>query len=937
MTPLRPAHLARVTLAWLARAAVALTMVVAAGSPAAAQQGAVIGQVVDAELGTPLVGAIVELTTAGGTTVKEATTNDNGEFRLTGIESGRYTLIVSTLGYETQRVERVSVGAGTNNVGTVKLISRAFRLNPVVVTASREQEKALESPSAVYTVTAEQVEERVATTAVDHVIGLPGVDNVTTGLQQHNVVARGFNNVFSGALFVLTDNRWASVPSLRFNAYNLIPTTSEDIERIEMVLGPGSALYGPNVDKGVMHIITRSPLTYQGTTFSVAGGARDGNDRGPSEEIWQGVIRHSALFSDKVGYKISAMYFKGTDWKYVDPVEQSARDAAIAAGANPDTLLIGMRDFNAERLTVDARVDWQVNDRTTLIFSGGLSDMMSSVEMTGIGAAQAKDWIYWYAQTRLQAGNLFAQAYLNISDSGDTYTLRDGKPIIDKSYLWVAQLQHSTSFGERQRFIYGADLIRTVPRTEGSIHGRNEDNDNITEVGGYVQSETELSPMFDLVLAARLDWHSVVEDLVFSPRAALVFKPTPEHNLRLTYNRAFSQPTSVNLFLDLLSSPTLGPFTSFGVRALGVPGGTGLTFRRDCAGGLCVRSPFAPDPRAFQPLDVTPYWVNAVDGLKAILESRGSTLDPQLEGFLKSLSPTSAQVGTVLKTFDAEKLAFGSVQSPEQAAIDVAPLNPSITNTIEFGYKGLLGDRFLLGADVYYQRIEDFIGPLRFETPNAFLNAQDLAAFLEGPLTAAGVPPDQIPLIIGGLANVPLATATFEQVPADFPTDLYVTYRNFGEVELWGIDLGLTFLVSDEWTITGSYSFVSDDFFPNLGGIGDVALNAPQHKGTLSVGWRNPRLGLGIEVRGRYTDGYPVNSGVFVGDIPSFGLLDLNVAYTLPVGTGTELSLTATNLFTCVGDSETEQGECGFTVDHQEMVGAPFIGQLILLRLRQTF
>jgi hypothetical protein len=42
-------------------------------------------------------------------------------------------------------------------------------------------------------------------------------------------VARGFNNVFSGALFVLTDNRWASVPSLRFNAYNLIPITNEDI------------------------------------------------------------------------------------------------------------------------------------------------------------------------------------------------------------------------------------------------------------------------------------------------------------------------------------------------------------------------------------------------------------------------------------------------------------------------------------------------------------------------------------------------------------------------------------------------------------------------------------------------------------------------------------------------------------------------------------
>ncbi|NIQ30365.1 MAG: TonB-dependent receptor, partial [Acidobacteria bacterium] len=79
----------------------------------------------------------------------------------------------------------------------------------------------------------------------------------------------------------------------------------------------------------------------------------------------------------------------------------------------------------------------------------------------------------------------------------------------------------------------------------------------------------ELSPQFDFVAAGRLDWHSVTEDLVVSPRAAIVYKPTPEHNIRLTYNRAFSQPTSINFSLDLFSSATLGPFADFGVRAIG--------------------------------------------------------------------------------------------------------------------------------------------------------------------------------------------------------------------------------------------------------------------------------------------------------------------------------------------------------------------------------
>jgi len=838
----------------LALTIVAAVFALVLQTPAFAQGVTVTGRVLDAELSEPLGGAIVELATGSGSVLQEATTSDNGVFRLAQVPPGRYTLIISTLGYETQRIERLSVDSEPVNMGEILLVSRAFQLNPIVVTTSRQEEKALESPAAVYSKTAEEVQEKPAATPADHVVGMPGVDNVTTGLQQHNVVARGFNNVFSGALFVLTDNRWASVPSLRFNAYNLIPSTNDDIERIEMVLGPGSALYGPNVDKGVMHIITRSPLDHQGTTFNLVGGARGKNDIASAEAMWQGTLRHAGLFSDNVGYKLSAMYFAGDDWHYLDTVELANRQAAIDAGANPDTLKIGNRDFNTQRITADARVDWRLDDESSLIFAGGLTSMFSSIEMTGLGAAQAKDWTYWYLQTRFRRGNLFAQGYLNMSNAGDSFLLRDGNLVSDNSYLWAVQLQHAPPMGQRQRWVYGADLIRTVPRTDGSIHGRNEDNDDIWEVGGYVQSETELSPKFDLVLAARLDWHSVVDDIVFSPRAAMVYKPTSEHSFRATYNRAFSQPTSINFSLDLGSSPTLGPFVDYGVRALGVPSETGLTFRRDC-GGLCIRSPFAADPTAFLPANsIQAFWDNAVDGLVTLLDARGlPPLDPGTEAYLRSLDPTG-QVGTVYKMFDSQALAFGEILTAEQAAIDVAALVPSITNTFEVGYKGLISDRLLLGVDVYWQRIQDFIGPLRFETPNAFYDPQDLAAFLVG----SGIPAETAPLLVALMGNVPLGTATWEQVPGAHPTDLYVTYRNFGDVDVYGVDLGLTLLLTDEISFSGSYSLTcgwidSDNqcvnFFPNLDNIGDVALNSPRNKATLSGAYRNPRIGLGFELR----------------------------------------------------------------------------------------
>jgi iron complex outermembrane receptor protein len=933
---------------WLAGAASAVLLALVAPQLAFGQGVDITGRVIDAEVSEPLNGAEVELLTGTGRVVHSTVTDVRGEFRLVAVEAGTYSLLVTALGYELHRIDRVGVGAVTVVLDPIELISRAFRLNPVVVTASRGQEKALEAPASVYTVSTEEIQAQPTTVAAEHVVGLPGVDNVTYGLQQHNVVARGFNNVFSGALYILQDNRWASVPSLRFNAYNLIPSTDEDIDRIEMVLGPGSALYGPNVDKGVMHIITRSPLDYQGSAISVLAGAREGNDVGTSTEpMFQGVFRTAGLIGDDTGYKLSGLYLNGEDWHYTDPVEQFEREAAIAAGADPDTLKIGLRDFSAKRFAGDARMDFRLSDENVLRFAGGLSNMGSSIEMTGIGSAQAVNWTYWYLQGRAQLGRLFAQAYINMSNAGDTYTLRDGKPIVDNSLLFAGQLQHFSSLGERNRFVYGLDYIQTVPRTDGSVNGRNEDNDNISEVGGYMQWESALSPMWDLLAAARVDYHSKTEQLVFSPRAGVVFKPTQDHNFRLMYNRAFAQPSSINFSLDLLSANALGPFVDYGVRALGVPANTGLTFRRDCLGDLCIRSPFAADPNQFQGLDVTPYWDNAVDGLTQILAALGEDpLPPPVEGLLRSLSPTSDDVSTALRMFDQQSRGFGPIiDDPAQAAVDVPKLKPSTTNIFEVGYKGLLGERLLFGADVYYMKIEDFIGPLRFETPNAMLDPQSLGQYLLPILQGAGVPLENALLITGALAQVPLGTATWVETPTGSPTDLYLTYRNFGDVDLWGADFGLTFLLTDIWSLSGSYSWVSEDLFIGLGNaqvdsIGDIALNAPMNKATLGVLYDNQRLGLSVGLKGRYVQGYPVQSGVFVGDIPGFTVLDANIGYTLPVSTRTELVFDFRNFFSCTGESTEDPNVasgCAFGRTHQEIIGAPFIGSVISLRVRQPF
>lgn len=364
------------------------------------------------------------------------------------------------------------------------------------------------------------------------------------------------------------------------NASNFVPITSEDIERIEIVIGPGAALYGPNSANGVMHIITKSPFQSAGTSVQATGGERS---------MRTVSVRHAGRLSDKVAYKLSGQYYAATDWKYEDPEEVRSR------GTNP-------RSYDQKRKTGELRIDFRPTDDLTAIVSAGHNEA-DNIDLTGLGAGQADNWTYWFIQVRVLYKGWFAQTFHNKSDAGNTTLLRTGNPIVDKSTLTVFQLQHAAEWGSRQLFTYGMDAQFTRPNTNGTINGIYENSDGIDEYGFYIQSETELSDPLTLILAGRVDDHKYLEDPFISPRAALVFKPQDLHTFRLTYNRAFDTPSSNNLFLDLNASPdvfgigksfapSFGFSPAIDVRTQGTT--TGFTFRRDANGLPMFRSPFAP-------------------------------------------------------------------------------------------------------------------------------------------------------------------------------------------------------------------------------------------------------------------------------------------------------------------------------------------------------
>jgi iron complex outermembrane receptor protein len=276
-----------------------------------------------------------------------------------------------------------------------------------------------------------------------------------------------------------------------------------------------------------------------------------------------------------------------------------------------------------------------------------------------------------------------------------------------------------------------------------------------------------------------------------------------------------------------------------------------------------------------------------------------------------------------MRSINPTTRAFDSVAD----VADVDPLRPQITNTFEIGYKGFFADRFRFGLDLYYSQIENFISPALVVTPNAFLDRATLFAYLLSQMPSDPLRAAALAAAIAGVdgdprfTGIPLGTVTPIRTVGD-PYDVFLSYRNFGEVHLWGSDLGFTVVANDQLSFTATYSFVNRNFIEDMDGIADLALNAPRNKASLAANYRDDRAGLATELRGRWVEAFPVNSGVYIGRVDSYMLMDATVTYALPVSRGTELALAATNLF----DNR-----------HREFVGAPEIGRMVFFRVRQSF
>ena len=290
------------------------------------------GTVTDSTNKSPLIGAnvIISETSLG------AATDSDGRYNINQIAPGDYIISVSYMGYKSYK-KNITISNNENVSLDISLAPEAIKMETYVVTASRRRERVEDAPAAISVISKAEIRRESNTNLGDYLKGTKGIDFTQSGIDSYNMTARGFNSSFSSRLLTLTDGRMANVPSLRLTAYNVIPVSFEDVEQIEVVLGPSSALYGPNAHSGVLNIVTSSPIRNTGTSINIQGGMLSQDNTDLLKKLTFRTA-HNHKFGNRklgnIGFKVSGVALSGQDWTHVNEDEYEGHDPAFIGRPN---------------------------------------------------------------------------------------------------------------------------------------------------------------------------------------------------------------------------------------------------------------------------------------------------------------------------------------------------------------------------------------------------------------------------------------------------------------------------------------------------------------------------------------------------------------------------------------------------------------------------
>ncbi len=316
-----------------------LLVLVLSAVVAQAQNKTITGVVKDAKSGETLIAAsvIVQGTATG------VMTDINGRYTISLDVSTPKTLEFSFLGYQKQTI----LVDGTVTQLDVALEVIVMRGQEVVVSGSRVSETILESTATIQKMNSRDIQEVASGDFYSGLGNLQGVDVTTSSMGFQVVNMRGFNSTAPVRVVQFVDGMDNQAPGLNFPVGNMVGANDLDLESVEIISGPASALYGPSAFQGVVSMKTKNPYDYQGLSAQIKGGTRNYID---------GQLRFATTLGkeNRWGIKVTGQYMRVDDWVANDPVANRYGDIETDVDLSA---IVEQQQFNQD-LTQEERDDF---------------------------------------------------------------------------------------------------------------------------------------------------------------------------------------------------------------------------------------------------------------------------------------------------------------------------------------------------------------------------------------------------------------------------------------------------------------------------------------------------------------------------------------------------------------------------------------------------
>lgn len=192
-------------------------------------------------------------------------------------------------------------------------------IKDVVVSASRKNERRFESPVTIEVLTARDVQINPTLNMYERITNMATVDAITTSANFKTLNTRGFNSSYNQRFIQRFDNMDLSMPGFNLSLGVLNGPIDLDVERMELIPGANSALYGPNAISGLMNITSKNPFQYQGLSVEFKTGMNHiGNAAYRQQPMMDFNLRYAKALSRKIAGKVTFGYMQISDWRATD-------------------------------------------------------------------------------------------------------------------------------------------------------------------------------------------------------------------------------------------------------------------------------------------------------------------------------------------------------------------------------------------------------------------------------------------------------------------------------------------------------------------------------------------------------------------------------------------------------------------------------------------